>query len=144
MPMRMRTGSSPSATRRLLSSASARCIATAAWQADAAGFCTPPGAPQNAITASLMNFVDRAAFLLDAGGDEREVLIDEFGDLDGRFCFACRGEADDVREYDGEYAFLCPRTNLAFLDQPHDQRARNIASKGPQTVEHRVERSCQA
>ena len=88
--------------------------------------------------------VDGAALLFDAGGDEREVLIDEVGDLGGGHFFAGRCEADDVGEHDGEHAFFGAGADPALLDKPHDQSAGHVASEGAQAVEHRVERSRQA
>ena len=68
----------------------------------------------------------------------------KLGDLGGGHFFAGRSEADDVGEHDGEHTFFGSRADPAFLDKPHDQRAGDVASEGPQPVEHGVERSRQA
>ena len=71
------------------------------------------------------------------------MLIDELGDLGGGHLLACRSEADDVSEHDGKHTFFGPRAQPAFLNELHDKGTRDITSKGPQTVEHGVERSRQ-
>ena len=65
------------------------------------------GRPPKGHDGVADEFIDRAAFPFDAGRDEREVLIDEAGDLGGGHSFARRCEADDVGEHDGKHTFFC-------------------------------------
>ncbi len=88
-------------------------------------------------------FVDGAAFLFDAGGDEGEMVIDVLGDLASGQFLACCGETHDVGKHDGEFALLGTRADPAFLDEARHQRTRNVAAESPQAVEHCVERMCQ-
>ena len=99
----------------------------------------PPGHPKG-HDGIPDKFVDGAAFLFDAGGDEGEMVIDVLGDLARGQLLACCGEAHDVGKHDGELAVLGTRADPAFLDEPRYQRAGDIAAEGSQAVEHRVER----
>ena len=140
MPIRMRTGSSPAAVRRWFSAAISQLNGDRRAASRRRRVLHPPrGAPEGHDGISD-KFVDGAAFLFDAGGDEGEVVIDVLGDLARGQLLACRGETHDVGKHDGERALLGTRADPAFLDEPRYQRARNVAAEGAQAVEHRVER----
>src|ERR1700733_11030125 len=72
------------------------------------------------------------------------MLIDKVGDLSRGHFLACRCKADDVCEHDCEHSFFGPRTHPAFLNKLYNQSAGDVSSERTQTVEHSVERSCQA
>jgi hypothetical protein len=72
------------------------------------------------------------------------MLIDEVGDLGSGHFFACRCEAGDVSEHDGEHTFFGPSVHPALLNKRHDQSAGYVAPERMQTVEHCIEGSRQA
>ena len=84
--------------------------------------------------------IDRAALLLDAFGNQGEVLVDELGDFRRGHRLAGRGETGDVGEHDREFAFFGPGADPVFADQMLHQGARHIAAERPQAHEHRIER----
>jgi hypothetical protein len=82
--------------------------------------CAPKS--HNGIADEL---VYRAAFLFDAGGDGRErCLLMNSANLDSGHSFACRCEADDIGEHNGEHTFFEPGADTALLNESHDQCAR--------------------
>ena len=69
----------------------------------------------------------------------------KLGDLGGGHFFACRREADNVGEHDGEHTFFGAREpTRPFADKPRDQSAGDVASERAQAVEHGVERVARA
>jgi hypothetical protein len=112
-PMRMRTGFSPAAMRRRRERAldGDSSPASRSGRVFNAGRRPPKG--HNGVANEL---IDGSTLLFDAGGDEREVLFDEVGDLGGGHFFAYRCEAHDVGEHDGEHTFFGPRAHAAFLN----------------------------
>ena len=81
--------------------------------------CAPKS--HNGIADEL---VYRAAFLFDAGGDEREVFIDELGNLDSGHSFACRCELTISVNIMASTRSSIPEPTRPSLMKSHDQCAR--------------------